>query len=333
MKKKIALVTGGYSEEYEVSIKSARTVIDHIDHNKYDVYTIVLTRESWYFTDAKNINHEVNRGNFSLFLNGNAIKFDTVFICLHGLPGEDGRLQGFLDLLDIPYTSCGHLTSALTTNKAYAKAIVADIENLNVAKSVLLREDEELRSEFLQSRLKFPWFIKPNNGGSSIGMSMIETLADLEPALKKAFTQDDEVLIEEFIEGREFSVGIFKSENKLLVLPSTEVITDNLFFDFEAKYTAGKSTEITPAKLTEQEHLLVEKIVKAIYLKLNCRGVVRVDYFLEHQTGRFFFVEINTIPGQTEQSFIPAQITAAGLTLKAFYTDLIESALSDHQRI
>lgn len=322
MKNKIALLTGGYTGEYVVSLKSASAVLENIDKEKYDVYKIVVDKTNWYYDDG--VKYEINRHDFSLALASEIIHFDTVFICLHGSPGEDGKLQGYFDMLNIPYTGCGQLTSALTMNKAYTKAIVAGIENLNIAKSVQLFNNSELAIKKLD-HLKFPLFVKPNNGGSSIGMSRVNEFEALKHALDKAFAEDTQVIVEEFITGREFSVGAYKEGEKTVVLPATEITTENDFFDFEAKYE-GKSTEITPGKMTTEERNRVENIITSIYEKLNCKGIVRVDYFLEHTTGNFFFVEINTIPGQTAQSFIPQQVKAAGLLLKDVYTSLIEEA-------
>jgi len=323
MKKKIALLTGGYSGEYVVSLKSASTVLENIDKEKYEVYKIIINKTNWYYEDE--IKHEINRNDFSLALATETICFDAIFLCLHGSPGEDGKLQGYFDMLNIPYTGCGQLTSALTMNKAYTKAIVAGIEDLHIAKSVQLFDNNELAFGKL-THLKLPLFIKPNNGGSSIGMSKVKGYENLKDALDRAFAEDTQILVEEFITGREFSVGAYTEGENVMVLPATEITTENDFFDFEAKYE-GKAIEITPGRMTESETNKVESIVKSIYEKLNCKGIVRIDYFLEHKTGNFFFIEINTIPGQTAQSFIPQQVKAAGIFLRDIYTTLIEEAI------
>ncbi len=328
MKRNIALVTGGFTGESVVSFKSADFVESQIDSNKYTVYKIVILKEGWYFQDADAVKHLVDKNDFSILLNNKKINFDAAFIMLHGSPGEDGKLQGYFDLLDIPYTSCDALTSSLTMNKSYSKAIVSGIKDLFIARSIQLFENSVTAEKDLLANLDFPLFIKPNNGGSSIGMSKVKTANELSSALQKAFNEDDQVLVEEFVLGREFSVGVYKNNKGIHVLPATEVIPSNDFFDFEAKYTPGATEEITPGRMTEAEKSRVERIVSEIYLKLNCKGMIRIDYFLQNQTSNFYFIEINTIPGQTAQSFIPQQVRAAGLNIAEFYADLIEMALN-----
>ncbi len=328
MKRNIALVTGGFTGESVVSFKSADFVESQIDSNKYTVYKIVILKEGWYFQDADAVKHLVDKNDFSILLNNKKINFNAAFIMLHGSPGEDGKLQGYFDLLDIPYTSCDGLTSSLTMNKSYSKAIVNGIKDLFIARSIQLFENSVTAEKDLLANLDFPLFIKPNNGGSSIGMSKVKTANELSSALQKAFNEDDQVLVEEFVLGREFSVGVYKNNKGIHVLPATEVIPSNDFFDFEAKYTPGATEEITPGRMTEAEKSRVERIVSEIYLKLNCKGMIRIDYFLQNQTSNFYFIEINTIPGQTAQSFIPQQVRAAGLNIAEFYADLIEMALN-----
>ncbi len=327
MNKIIALVTGGFTGESVVSFKSSAFVESQIDRKKYDIFKIVILKDEWYYEDEHSVKHPVDLNDFSIQSAGKKIKFDAVFIMLHGSPGEDGKLQGYFDLLNIPYTGCDALTSSLTMNKGYSKAIVDDIPELHVAKSVQLFENTEQNSDLLLSALKLPLFIKPNNGGSSIGMSKVKSATELPAALSKAFHEDTQVLVEEFIQGREFSVGVYNGKNGLTVLPATEVIPSNDFFDFEAKYTPGATEEITPGRMNDEERSNVERIVKAIYIKLNCGGMVRIDYFLQEDTSNFYFIEINTIPGQTAQSFIPQQVRAAGMNIGEFYGELIEKAL------
>ena len=326
MKKTIALLTGGTTGEWVVSVKSAATIAQNIDTNKYDVYKIMLTENGWFYEPADSVKIEVDKNDFSLNIKGKKIVFDGVFIVIHGSPGEDGKLQGYFDMIGIPYTTCNALTSSITMNKGYTKAIVNGIKNLNVAKSLQLFKDD-YNIEDVKTHLKLPLFVKPNNGGSSIGMSKVKHFDDLQAALDKAFNEDTQVLVEEFVEGREFSIGVFKTKGKITVLPTTEVKTKNEFFDFDAKYTPGVTEEITPGDMTEEEKARVEQIVADVYQKLNCRGVVRIDYFLEHNTGNFYFIEINTIPGQTATSFIPQQVAAMGMKLQDFYTQVLEETI------
>jgi D-alanine-D-alanine ligase len=329
MKNTIALVTGGFTGESVVSFKSAGFVETQIDKTKFEVYKIIILKDSWYYEDINAVKHPVDKNDFTITLNGQKIKFDAAFIMLHGSPGEDGRLQGYFDMLGIPYTSCDALTSSLTMNKGYSKAIVNGIKDLHVARSIQLFEKSAIASADLLASLELPLFIKPNNGGSSIGMSKVKQADELPEALNKAFKEDTQVLVEEFIQGREFSIGVYNTRNGIKVLPATEVIPSNDFFDYEAKYTPGATEEITPGRMTDEEKSRVERIVTDIYLRLNCKGMVRVDYFLQKDTSNFYFVEINTIPGQTAQSFIPQQVRAAGLNISEFYGELIEMALQN----
>lgn len=227
-------------------------------------------------------------------------------------------------MLGIPYTTCDQLTSAITMNKGYTKAIVQDIPELNVARSIQLFENLQENVSKIQAELSLPLFIKPNNGGSSIGMSKVKTWEELPEALEKAFAEDKQVLVEEFVSGREFSIGVFKGKGQITVLPATEIVSSKEFFDYEAKYVPGVCEEITPGRMTQEEVERVQRIVTKVYEKLNCKGAVRIDYFLHHKTGKFYFIEINTVPGQTETSLISQQVRAIGMEVKEFYTDLIE---------
>jgi len=327
MKKTIALLTGGTTGEWVISVKSAATIAHNLDTDKFEVYKIMLTQQGWFYEPADSVKIDIDKNDFSLNLSGRKIKFDGVFICIHGSPGEDGKLQGYFDMVGIPYTTCNALTSAITMNKGYTKAIVSGIKDLNIAKSVQIFKNANYSIDDIKNELKLPYFVKPNNGGSSIGMSKVKHADDLKEALDRAFKEDNQVLIEEFVEGREFSVGVFKTKGKIVVLPATEVIPANEFFDFEAKYTPGATEEITPGRMSDEEKNRVEEVVTAVYKKLDCNGVVRIDYFLENETSNFYFIEINTIPGQTATSFIPQQVAAMGMELKEFYTQVIEETI------
>jgi len=332
MKTKIALITGGYTGEAEVSFKSSAFVYSQLDHDKYDIYQITITQDAWFYVSDSGIKCPINKEDFTLLLNDSILKFDLAFIMVHGSPGEDGRLQSYFDLVGMPYTSCGALTSALTMNKGYTKAILADIEHINLAKSVLLFDTQRAEGvSLVEEKLSLPYFVKPNAGGSSIGMTKVKVAEELQAAIDKAFDAENtgsQVIIEEFVHGREFSEGIYRNiDGELIVLPATEVKTTREFFDFEAKYIPGLTEEITPADLNEEQQSRIAKILKEIYVRLNCKGMVRIDFFLENDTDKFYFIEINTIPGQTPQSFIPQQVRATGMTEQEFYGTLIEVAL------
>ena len=324
MKRKIALVTGGFTGESVISLKSAAVVARTIDTEKYDLYKVLIYPGDWYHETPKGEKIPVDLNDFSISLNGQKIKFDGVFNILHGSPGEDGKLAGYFDMLKIPYTTCDALTSAITMNKGYTKAIVSDIPELFVAKSMQLFGNHPSHKEQLLKELRMPLFVKPNNGGSSIGMSKVKEPSELHDALDKAFAEDSQVLVEEFVSGREFSIGVYHAQGKTTVLPATEIVSSKEFFDFEAKYSAGVAEEITPGRMKGEEVARVNRIIEKVYQKLNCKGAVRVDYFLEHETSKFFFIEINTVPGQTETSLISQQVRAIGMEIKDFYTALIE---------
>jgi D-alanine-D-alanine ligase len=329
MKKKIALVTGGFTGESVISLKSAEVIHKNLDRERYDVYKVVISRHSWTYLDEAGQPYEIDKNDFSLQIQGEHIKFDGIFIGLHGSPGEDGKLQGYFDMIGIPYTTCDAITSAITMNKGYTKAIVDGVTNLNIARSVQLFKNLPETPAMLLAELRLPLFIKPNNGGSSIGMSKVKEAGELPGALQKAFKEDSQVLVEEFVKGREFTIGVYHGYEGIKVLPATEIVTSKEFFDFEAKYTSGVTEEITPGRMTEEEKQRVETIVADAYRKLNCRGVVRIDYILEEETGKFFFIEVNTVPGQTENSIIPQQVRAVGRTIKDFYTELLDVAIGN----
>ena len=324
MKKNIALVTGGFSGEAVISYKSAVTIDNNLDREKFNVYKIDVTIKGWFYeSDGKK--SEIDKNDFSLQLNGEKIKFDAVFIGMHGTPGEDGKLQGYFDTLKIPYTSCDAATSALTFNKRYTVA-VAKMAGISVASSVHLFKHTPMAASQILNRLKLPVFVKPNNGGSSIGMSKVHKPEDLQAAIEKAFKEDDQVLIEEMVKGREFTIGVFKSKGNIIALPITEVISQRDFFDYTAKYE-GESREITPAEVDEVTADKVRDAAKKIYAVFNCRGVVRIDFIYNEESGQPFMLEINTVPGQTEASIVPMQVKAMGWSLKEFYTKLVEEVL------
>ncbi|SKC98950.1 D-alanine-D-alanine ligase [Chitinophaga ginsengisegetis] len=327
MKKNIALVAGGYSGEYVISVQSAVTIENNLDSTKYNVYKIIITKESWSHTRADGEVIEVDKNDFTLTINGKKIIFDAVFIGIHGTPGEDGRLQGYFEMLGIPFTSCGMVTSALTFNKSYCNKVVDALKVVNVSKSVHIFRHQPYNTAEILQQLRLPVFVKPAEGGSSIGMSKVKTAEELQPAIDKAFKEDTQILIEEFIKGRELTMGLFRANNAITVLPITEVVSNKEFFDYEAKYTPGVSNEITPAPITDDIARQVQEISTVIYNKLNCKGIVRVDFIYEESAGKLYFLEINTMPGQSENSLVPQQVRAAGKTLTEFYGLLLEESL------
>jgi D-alanine-D-alanine ligase len=328
MKKKIALVTGGTSGEAVISYKTAKTISTHLNRDQYDVYTVDITREGWFYTDDAGNKQSVDKNDFSISVQGNKIKFDAAFIALHGTPGEDGKLQGYFDIIGLPYTSCNAATSAITFNKRYTVAVAA-FAGIKVANSVHLFKHIPVDANSIH--LKHPVFVKPNNGGSSIGMSKVNRKEDLADAIAKAFKEDDQVLVEEMIEGREFTIGVFRSGDEVIALPMTEVKAhdDKDFFDFEAKYQ-GKSDEVTPAVASETHYKNVADAAKKIYSVFNCRGVIRIDFIYDEAEQAPYMLEINSIPGQSDASIVPQQVRAYGWTLEQFYSALVEDAINNH---
>ena len=326
MKKKIALVTGGYSGEAEISYKSAITVGNNIDTDKFDFYTIDIHPTGWFYTNEKDEKCLVDKTDFTIIFQNEKIKFDAILMCLHGTPGEDGKLQGYFDLINLPYTSCNAATSALTFNKRYTLAVAA-FGGIKVAKSIHLFKQNKLDIHSILKNLQLPVFVKPNNGGSSLGMSKVVDSTLLESAIIKAFEVDDQVLVEEMISGREFTIGVYSTKNELIALPITEIITQNDFFDYEAKYL-GKSEEVTPAKISNEIKTQIEKAALEIYDLLNCSGIVRIDFIYNEKDAQPYMLEVNTVPGQSQASIVPQQVLAKGLTLKEFYTSLIENVIN-----
>lgn len=326
-KKTIAFLTGGYSGEAEISYKSAITIESNLDTEKYDVYKIDIHPTGWWHEDQNGNDIPVDKNDFSLTINGSKVLFDAVLIGIHGTPGEDGKLQGYFDLLKIPYTSCNAATSALTFNKRFTVAVAA-FGQVNVARSIHLFKHTPVSAQTVLDQLQLPVFVKPNNGGSSIGMSKVAEAAYLPSAIEKAFAEDDQVLIEELIKGREFTIGVFKTKGQIITLPMTEVISKRDFFDFEAKYMAGLSDEITPAQVDERVAEMVRQNAKKVYEILNCNGIVRIDFIYNQEQDAVYLLEVNTVPGQSAASIVPKQLAAMGWSLKDFYTALIEECFN-----
>lgn len=326
----IAFVTGGYSGEAVISYESAKTIMANLDTDAYDIYKIDITPEGWWYEDTQGGKTVVDRNDFSVVVNNKKINFDAALIGIHGTPGEDGKLQGYFDMLHIPYTSCDAATSALTFNKRYTVAVAA-FAGINVARSVLLIKERFTSADEIVENLQFPVFVKPNNGGSSIGMSKVNAFSDeLGIAIEKAFKEDSQVLVEEFIAGREFTIGVFRSKGKIVSLPITEIKSKKEFFDYEAKYVAGMSEEVTPAQVDEAIAEKVRATARKVYEVFNCRGIVRIDFIYNEAAGVPYMLEINTVPGQSAASIVPQQVKAMGWTLKEFYSALIEDALNSN---
>jgi D-alanine-D-alanine ligase len=323
--KNIGIIYGGYSSEIVVSHKSAEGIRSFIDATRYKIFNVLITPEKWVVITRKE-EIPINKDDFTFNLNGEKkIRFDCVYITIHGTPGEDGLLQGYLKMTDIPHTTCDVLPAALTFNKFTCNTYLKGF-GVAVADSILLRKGREFNQADILKKFGLPCFVKPNAGGSSFGISKVKTKEDLQPAIEKAFAECDEALVESYMEGTEITCGIYKTKEKEVVMPLTEVISKNEFFDFEAKYNADKNIEITPARISKELTDKIQKITSLIYDILNCKGIVRIDFIITDE--KIFLLEVNTTPGMTPTSFIPQQIKALGMNMKEVMTDVIEDAIN-----
>ncbi|MGD0755559.1 MAG: D-alanine--D-alanine ligase [Bacteroidales bacterium] len=319
--KTIAIAAGGDSSEFEISVKSADEV-GKILSARYIVYIIIIQGTSWYWEDQKGRYHNIDKNDFTLTYNDRRIKFDGVFIAIHGTPGENGLLQGYFDMMGIPYTSCDAFCSALTFNKQACKLFLKEY-GITMANAVLIRKGDPLDPANLISQTGLPCFVKPNDSGSSFGVTKVKKKEELLSAIDIAFKESDEVLIEEYMKGREVACGVVKTKTKTIVLPVTEIISKNEFFDYEAKYTPGRSDEITPADMPLAVTNEIQRISKFIYNLLGCNGIVRVDFIVIGE--KPYFIEINTIPGMTKESLVPKEAAAAGISLEELYSMAVEN--------
>ena len=317
----IAIAAGGDSSEFEISVKSANEVSKALS-SKYVVYIIMIRGINWYWEDPKGRYHNIDKNDFTLVVDDFKIRFDAVFIAIHGTPGENGLLQGYFDMMKIPYTSCDAFCSALTFNKLACKLFLKEY-GIVMAESLLVRKGEPLDIKNIIKKISLPCFVKPNDSGSSFGVSKVKKKEDLSSAIEKAFKESDEVLIEKFMKGREVACGVVKTKSKALILPVTEIISKNEFFDYEAKYKQGKSDEVTPADLSEEVTDEIQQLSSQIYDLLGCKGIVRVDFIIIGSDPNF--LEINTVPGMSAESLIPQQAKAAGIKLDDLYSMVIEN--------
>lgn len=322
MKRKIAIIAGGDSSEHAVSMKSAEGIRSFIDANKYDIYLVELSKEKWEAVLPEG-NASIDKNDFSFVANGERIRPDFAYITIHGTPGENGILQGYFELIGLPYSTCDVLVSALTFSKFHLNQYLKSL-GLKVAESLVVNRRQSISEQDIIDTIGLPCFIKPNASGSSFGVTKVKTVEEIRPALETAFAESDDVMVEAFMDGTEIANGCYKVKGKEVVLPITEVVSKNDFFDFNAKYN-GEVTEITPARLSEEVTARVQKLTSLIYDILKCKGIIRVDYIIT--AGDVInMLEVNTTPGMTATSFIPQQVRAAGLDIKEVMTDIIEDA-------
>ncbi len=322
MKRTIAIVAGGDTSEYEVSLRSAQGIYSFIDKEKYTLYIVGMHGLDWHVRLEDGRTLPVDRNDFSFQLDGQKVKFDFAYITIHGTPGEDGRLQGYFDMLRIPYSCCGVLAAALTYDK-FACNQYLHAYGVRIAESLLLRQGQTITDDEVVEKIGLPCFIKPSLGGSSFGVTKVKTREQIQPAIAKAFDEAQEVVVEAFMDGTELTCGCYKTRDKSVVFPITEVVSHNEYFDYKAKYN-GESDEITPARISDELADRVKKLTSAIYDILGAQGIIRVDYIVT-EGDKINLLEVNTTPGMTATSFIPQQVRAAGLDIKDVMTDIIEN--------
>ncbi|MDR0824628.1 MAG: D-alanine--D-alanine ligase [Prevotella sp.] len=322
MKRNIAIVWGGYSSEMIVSAKSREGVYSFLDKEKYNIYKVKIVKEEW-TVETESGTYPVNKNDFSFTdpRQGEGLKFDFAFIIIHGTPGEDGRLQGYFDMLGIPYSTCGMMASSLTMNKFVCNNFLKNF-SINVADSLYLNKDSKYSVEDIADKLGSPMFVKPNTGGSSFATTKVKSVDKLQEAIDAAFGETSDVIIESFISGKEITCGCYKIKNKEVVFPLTEVVTPNEFFDYKAKYE-GQVEEITPARVSEDMTKQIQRLTCKIYDLVGAKGIIRVDFIISDNVP--YLLEVNTVPGMTQTSFIPQQIAAAGLNITDVFTEIIEN--------
>jgi D-alanine-D-alanine ligase len=324
LKRNIAIVCGGDSSEHDVSLRSAQGLYSFFDKERYNVYIVDIKGQDWHVELPGGITARIDRNDFSFVEDGKAKWFDYAYITIHGTPGENGLLQGYLDLVGIPYSTSGVLVEAMTFDKFVLNQYLRGY-GVAVADSLLIRQGYEqlVSDDEIEQRIGMPCFVKPAADGSSFGVSKVKNKDQLAPAIRKAMLESDEIMVEQFLDGTEISIGVYKTKEKAVVLPATEVVTQNEFFDYDAKYN-GQVQEITPARLSEDVTRRVREITSHIYDILHCNGIIRIDYIISKE-GKIFMLEVNTTPGMTPTSFIPQQVRAAGLEMKDVLTDIVEN--------
>ena len=327
-KRNIAIVCGGDSSEHDVSMRSAQGLYSFFDKERYNIYVVDVKGQDWHVDLQNGDTAKIDKNDFSFKMDGKTVTFDYAYITIHGTPGENGLMQGYFELLHIPYSTSGVLVEAMTFDKYVLNNYLRGF-GVNVAESVLLRrgEEEKYSDEEIEKRIGMPCFVKPAADGSSFGVSKVKNADQLAPALRGAFMESDEVMVESFMKGTEISIGCYKTRDKAVVFPATEVVTSNEFFDYDAKYN-GQVQEITPARLSPETTKRVEEETSRIYDILHCNGIIRIDYIISKDADgndKINMLEVNTTPGMTATSFIPQQVRAAGLDIKDVLTDIVEN--------
>lgn len=317
----IALLAGGNSSEREIALQSAAQIYRALDKERYNIFLIDLNHRDWSYTAADGSVWQVDKNDFSISVKGEKTIFDYALILIHGTPGEDGKLQGYLEMMEIPFSSCSMTSSVITFDKMTTKQTLRG--KVNLAREVFLRRGEEYNGDQIVAELGLPLFVKPNASGSSFGVTRVTKREELEQAVELAFTESDEILIEECITGREMGCGVMIAGGKEYIFPITEIIAKNAFFDYEAKYTAGMSEEITPADITEEVKRELNRMTLEAYRTCRCSGVVRVDFIVTEE-GKPYLIELNSIPGMSGGSIVPKQAREMGISLGELYDIIIQ---------
>ncbi|MEG1998543.1 MAG: D-alanine--D-alanine ligase [Bacteroidales bacterium] len=324
-KRRIAIVAGGYSSEYPVSLKSAEGLMSFFDKQRYDAYIVKLTRELWEVQLPDGSASEIDKNDFS-FVEGSKIKmFDFAYITIHGAPGENGLLQGYFDMIKLPYSCCGVFAASITFNKYSCNQYLHSF-GINISPAMLIRKGDVVTEEMVAERVTFPCFVKPNAGGSSFGTTKVKSAFDLQTAISAAFAEGDEVIVEKFMLGTEVTCGCYKTSMREVILPITEVVSKNEFFDYEAKYN-GKVDEITPARISDAIADKIRRNTSHIYDIIGCKGIVRIDYIIIDSEP--YLLEVNTTPGMTATSFIPQQVKAYGVPIEEVLTEIVEDIMAN----
>ena len=319
----VAIIMGGYSSEYKISLTSGNVVFNHLDLSKFNAYRIHIFKEKWVYVDVNEQEYPINKNDFSVNLNGTKITFDVIFNAIHGTPGEDGLMQAYFELLQIPQTSCNYYQAALTFNKRDLLSVLKPY-GIKTATSCYLNNGDSIDTTKIIETVGLPCFVKPNKSGSSFGISKVKSIEELVPAIENAYKEDNEIIIESFLDGTEVSVGVINFKGEIKVLPITEIVSENDFFDYEAKYL-GKSQEITPARISDEIRAKVETSAKKAYEVLKMSGFSRSEFIIVN--GEPHMLEMNTIPGLTTESILPQQAREAGISLNELFENAIELAL------
>ena len=323
MKKNIAIIMGGYSSEYQISLKSGNVVFESLDTSKYNGYRVHIFKDKWVYVNKNDVEFPIDKNDFSVTIKNTKITFDCVFNAIHGSPGEDGYMQGYFKLINIPHTSCGMYQAAITFDKRDCLSVLKPY-GIKTAESYFLNLGDSIDKDAIEKKVGLPCFVKANKAGSSFGITKVYKKEELQNAIDVAFKEDDEIIIESFLDGTEVSVGVISYKGVTKVLPITEIVTDNDFFDYQAKYL-GQSQEITPARLSKEQEGKVNRIAKKVYEILKMKGFSRSEYIFKDDEPHL--LEVNTVPGLTKESILPQQAASAGISLEQLFSNAIEEAL------